>query len=99
MAGSPGPAATLVNGGEVAGDSPIFGRKLPEFWQMVDLILERVLPRPHPVIKGFTSPGPRRPDTNSLITGRTGAGPGGAGERQVTAGLRRSIRVTSRQVP
>ena len=99
MGGSPGPAATLVNGGEVAGDSPIFGRKLPEFRQMVDLILERVLPRPHPVIKGFTSPGPRRPDTNSLITGRAGAGPGGAGERQVTAGLRRSIRVTSRQVP
>ncbi|ADU08467.1 MULTISPECIES: hypothetical protein [Micromonospora] len=52
VAGSPGPAATLVNGGEVAGDSPIFGRKLSreeglthprlaEFWQMVDLILER----------------------------------------------------------
>ncbi|RBQ04093.1 hypothetical protein DQE82_28895 [Micromonospora sp. LHW51205] len=78
VAGSPGPAATLVNGGEVAGDSPIFGRKLPEFRQMVDLILERVLPRPHPVIKGFTSPGPRRPDTNSLITGRAGAGPGRA---------------------
>ncbi|MFI7307424.1 hypothetical protein ACIBM8_29870 [Micromonospora aurantiaca] len=52
MADSPGPAATLVNGGEVAGDSPIFGRKLSreeglahprlaEFWQMVDLVLER----------------------------------------------------------
>ncbi|SBT43577.1 hypothetical protein GA0070611_2372 [Micromonospora auratinigra] len=49
---SPMPAATLVNGGEVAGDSPIFGRKLsredglrhprlPEFWQVVDLILEQ----------------------------------------------------------
>ncbi|MEU0081511.1 hypothetical protein [Micromonospora tulbaghiae] len=52
VAGSPGPAATLVDGGEVAGDSPIFGRKLSreeglahprlaEFWQMVDLVLER----------------------------------------------------------
>ena len=28
VVGSPTPAATLVNGGEVAGDSPIFGRKL-----------------------------------------------------------------------
>jgi hypothetical protein len=45
------PAATLVNGGEVAPDSPVFGRKLsrgegldhsplPEFWQVVDTILE-----------------------------------------------------------
>jgi hypothetical protein len=52
VAGSPAPAATLVNGGEVAGDSPIFGRKLTreeglthpriaEFWQVVDVILER----------------------------------------------------------
>ncbi|MEU7929579.1 hypothetical protein [Micromonospora sp. NPDC049107] len=28
VVGSPAPAATLVNGGEVGGDSPIFGRKL-----------------------------------------------------------------------
>lgn len=48
---SPTPAATLVNGGAVAPDSPIFGRKLSreeglnhprlaEFWQVVDTILE-----------------------------------------------------------
>ncbi|MDG4804800.1 hypothetical protein [Micromonospora sp. WMMD980] len=52
MIGSPAPAATLVNGGEVAGDNPIFGRKLSreeglghprlaEFWHVVDLILEQ----------------------------------------------------------
>ncbi|MEU7924385.1 hypothetical protein [Micromonospora sp. NPDC049107] len=52
VVGSPAPAATLVNGGEVGGDSPIFGRKLSreeglshpriaEFWQVVDVILER----------------------------------------------------------
>jgi hypothetical protein len=48
---SPEPAATLVNGGEVAPDSPIFGRKLQreeglshprlaDFWQIVDTVLE-----------------------------------------------------------
>ncbi|WP_203918527.1 hypothetical protein [Rugosimonospora africana] len=48
---SPAPAATLVNGGAVAPDDPMFGRKLsreegmshprlPEFWQLVDTILE-----------------------------------------------------------
>jgi hypothetical protein len=48
---SPTPAATLVNGGGVAPDSPIFGHKLsPEeglnhprlaqFWQVVDTVLE-----------------------------------------------------------
>jgi len=49
---SPAPGATLVNGGEVAPDSPIFGQKLSreeglshprlgEFWRVVDTILER----------------------------------------------------------
>jgi hypothetical protein len=52
VAGSPMPAATLVNGGAVASDSPIYGRKLtredglahpwlPAFWAIVDTILER----------------------------------------------------------
>lgn len=52
VTGSPAPAATLVNGGAEAPDSPIFGQKLgrdeglghprlPEFWEMVDTILER----------------------------------------------------------
>jgi len=51
VAGSPGPAATLVNGGEAAPDTPIFGRKLSrdeglghprlaEFWTIVDTILQ-----------------------------------------------------------
>jgi hypothetical protein len=51
VADSPDPAASLVNGGEVAPDSPIFGQKLSreeglahpridEFWQIVDTILE-----------------------------------------------------------
>ena len=46
------PAATLVNGGAAAPDSPIFGVKLSredglnhprlaEFWQLVDMVLER----------------------------------------------------------
>jgi len=49
---SPVPAATLVDGGAVAPDSPIFGRRisrdeglahprLAEFWRIVDTILER----------------------------------------------------------
>ncbi|GAA4594432.1 hypothetical protein BJY16_001312 [Actinoplanes octamycinicus] len=49
---SPMPGATLVDGGSVAPDSSIFGQKLsraeglahprlPEFWRMVDTILER----------------------------------------------------------
>lgn len=49
---SPSPACTLVNGGAVAPDSPIYGRKLrrdeglehprlAEFWTIVDSILER----------------------------------------------------------
>jgi hypothetical protein len=49
---SPLPAATLVNGGEVAPDSPIYGQKLTreqglahprvaDFWDIVDTILER----------------------------------------------------------
>jgi hypothetical protein len=48
--GSPAPAASLVRGGDVAPDEPVFGRKLtreealthprpPEFWQVVDLVL------------------------------------------------------------
>jgi hypothetical protein len=48
---SPDPAASLVNGGEVAPDSPIFGQKLSreeglahpridDFWTIVDTILE-----------------------------------------------------------
>jgi len=48
---SPDPAATLVNGGEVAPDKPIYGRKLtreaalinprlPDFWHVVDHVLE-----------------------------------------------------------
>jgi hypothetical protein len=52
VTGSPMPAATLVNGGEVAPDSPIYGRKLSRedgltdprlagFWEIVDTILER----------------------------------------------------------
>jgi hypothetical protein len=52
VAGSPGPAATLINGGTVAPDAPIFGRKLSreegfehprlaEFWTIVDTILKR----------------------------------------------------------
>jgi hypothetical protein len=51
VADSPGPAATLVNGGAVAPDTLIFGRKLSrdegfehprldEFWTIVDTILE-----------------------------------------------------------
>jgi hypothetical protein len=49
---SPMPAATLVNGGEVAPDSPIYGQKLTreqglahpqlaDFWKIVDTVLER----------------------------------------------------------
>jgi hypothetical protein len=52
VAGSPDPAATLVNGGAAAPDSPIFGRKLSrdeglahlrlaDFWAIVDAVLER----------------------------------------------------------
>lgn len=52
VTGSPDPAATLVNGGAMAPDSPIFGRKLSrdeglahprlaELWAIVDTILER----------------------------------------------------------
>ncbi len=52
VADSPHPAATLVRGGAVAPDEPIFGRKLDrgeasvhsligEFWALVDLVLER----------------------------------------------------------
>lgn len=48
---SPAPAATLVNGGAAAPDEPIYGQKLTreqglghrrigEFWQIVDMILE-----------------------------------------------------------
>jgi hypothetical protein len=51
VAGSPTPAATLVDGGAVAPDEPIFGHKLSreeglshprlaEFWRIVDAILE-----------------------------------------------------------
>ncbi|ROP32806.1 hypothetical protein EDD30_5754 [Couchioplanes caeruleus] len=51
VAGSSTPAATLVNGGAAAPDSPIFGQKLSreeglshprlaEFWKVVDTILE-----------------------------------------------------------
>lgn len=51
VADSPTPAATLVNGGAVAADSPIYGHKLSrdeglahprlaEFWQVVDTVLE-----------------------------------------------------------
>ena len=51
VAGSPGPAATLVNGGAAAPGTPILGRKLSrdeglghrrlaEFWMIVDTILE-----------------------------------------------------------
>ncbi|WP_433538735.1 hypothetical protein ACQPZK_14155 [Micromonospora sp. CA-249363] len=71
VAGSPAPAATLVNGGEVAGDSAIFGRKLTreqglshpriaEFWQVVDVILERDdLVRRH--VYGSVAPDGARP--------------------------------------
>ena len=52
VTGSPGPAATLVNGGAAAPDSPIYGRKLnredglahprlADFWEIADMILER----------------------------------------------------------
>ena len=51
VVGSPMPAATLVNGGAAAPDSPIYGHKLSreeglshprlaEFWRLVDTILE-----------------------------------------------------------
>ncbi len=49
---SPAPAATLVDGGSVAPDGPLYGHKLtraegrahprlPEFWQIVDTVLEQ----------------------------------------------------------
>jgi len=52
VTGSPEPTTTLVNGGEVAPDSPIFGhklnrdeglvhRRLAEFWTIIDMILQR----------------------------------------------------------
>ncbi|WP_433121013.1 hypothetical protein [Micromonospora sp. CA-246542] len=71
VVGSPAPAATLVNGGEVAGDNPVFGRKLSreegldhpriaEFWQVVDVILERDdLVRRH--VYGSVAPDGARP--------------------------------------
>ncbi|GAA1857283.1 hypothetical protein [Asanoa iriomotensis] len=51
VAGSPAPAATLVDGASASPDSPIFGRKLSraeglshpriaDFWRLVDTILE-----------------------------------------------------------
>jgi hypothetical protein len=63
---SPTPAATLVNGGFVAADTPIYGRKvsreeglahprLPEFWAIVDAVLEQdELVRRH--VYGDTTP-------------------------------------------
>ncbi|WP_093619393.1 hypothetical protein [Actinoplanes philippinensis] len=50
--GSPAPAATLVDGGAVAPDAPIFGHKLSraeglahprlaDFWRLVDTVLEK----------------------------------------------------------
>lgn len=52
VSNSPTPAATLVRGGNVAPDEPLYGRKLDrdealshpqlsEFWALVDLVLER----------------------------------------------------------
>lgn len=51
VSNSPMPAATLVRGGDVAPDEPVYGRKLDrdealahpqlsEFWALVDLVLE-----------------------------------------------------------
>lgn len=52
VADSPAPAATLVDGGAAAPDAPLYGHKLtrdeglahprlPDFWQLVDAVLEK----------------------------------------------------------